>query len=86
VRLQMTNAPDSDTEISPKRLLLSLRDAATFCVAGRDCKLARFAKLQAAMLRALQEFPDARDAVVAALRGLGSENTRTGTASPAMAR
>ena len=27
-RLQMTNAADSDTEVSPQRLLLPLRDAA----------------------------------------------------------
>jgi hypothetical protein len=43
-----------------------------------------FAKLQATMLRALAEFPDARAAVVAALRGLDSENAPAATARPAI--
>jgi hypothetical protein len=43
-----------------------------------------FARMQAAMLRALQGFPEARAAVVAALRSLDSENTPSGPAAPAI--
>jgi hypothetical protein len=43
-----------------------------------------FARMQAAMLRALQGFPEARAAVVAALRNLDSENAHTATAAPAI--
>jgi hypothetical protein len=43
-----------------------------------------FARMQAAMLQALAPYPEARTAVVKALRGLDSENTRAATASPAI--
>ena len=43
-----------------------------------------FAKMQAAMLRSLAPYPEARAAVVDALRSLDSENTRAATASPAI--
>ena len=41
-----------------------------------------FAKLQATMLRALAEFPDARAAVVLALRDSDAGNARAGSARP----
>jgi hypothetical protein len=43
-----------------------------------------FARMQAAMLQALAPYPEARAAVVNALRSLDSENTRAATASPAI--
>jgi hypothetical protein len=43
-----------------------------------------FARMQATMLRALGPFPDARAAVVDALRHLDAEGARTATASPAI--
>jgi hypothetical protein len=45
-----------------------------------------FAKLQATMLRALAEFPDARAAVVAALRGLDAESARASSTAPAIGK
>ena len=42
------------------------------------------ASLQATLLRALAPFPDARAAVVNALRSLDNENTRAPTAAPAI--
>jgi hypothetical protein len=41
-----------------------------------------FLRLQSVMLRALQEFPDAREAVVAALRGMEDENAPAALPSP----
>jgi hypothetical protein len=43
-----------------------------------------FARVQTALLRALAPFPDARGAVVVALRGLDDGNAPMGAASPAM--
>jgi hypothetical protein len=45
-----------------------------------------FAKVQMVLLRALAEFPAARACVVDALRGLDSENARTGSAAPAIGK
>jgi hypothetical protein len=42
----------------------------------------QFAMLQATLLRALAPFPDARSAVVVALRGLDSTNPRAASAAP----
>src|SRR5258706_6823279 len=45
-----------------------------------------FARMQAAMLRALQDFPEARVAVVAALRSLDHEHAHTATSAPAIGK
>jgi hypothetical protein len=45
-----------------------------------------FMRMQAAMLRALAEFPDARAAVVAALRGLDAENAPATASRPAIGK
>lgn len=45
-----------------------------------------FAQLQATMLRALAPFPDARAAVVMALRGLDSESAQATSAAPAIGK
>jgi hypothetical protein len=45
-----------------------------------------FARVQATLLQALAPFPEARGAVVAALRSLEDENARTGSAGPAIGK
>jgi hypothetical protein len=45
-----------------------------------------FMKLQATLLRALAPFPEARTAVIEALRGLDAENAPAATAAPANGR
>lgn len=45
-----------------------------------------FARVQATLLHALAPFPEARGAVVAALRGLDQENARTVSAAPAIGK
>ena len=52
VRLQMTNLADSDTEVSPQRLLLPLRDAATFLCCWARLQLRGWFPLQHRQLTA----------------------------------